>query len=224
MGAPPSPRLRGGQFIAATRASGRCSTRSSAIKPGLPKRYAHSPWIQAAAAPAASGDSPWAIRPAGDAGQHVARSGRRQRRRRMDIDDRPAIRRRDHRVGPLEQDGRPAPPCRRADALDLAGTRRQLGEKAAELAFMRREQNRAWRSPRTDAAGSSAKTVIGVGVEHDAPGRAASAASTASRVRSFTPEPGPIRKALRRLSSSSRERRPSSAVVDQVAGLGHRGR
>ena len=56
----------------------------------------------------------------GDSGQDVARARRRQGRRRMDVDDGPSIRRRDHRVGSLEQDGGAASSRRLACPVDLA--------------------------------------------------------------------------------------------------------
>ena len=70
---PLSPRPASGQFsapddaqiaeITAASASGMRPIRSSAISPGRSKRKAQSPWSHAAAAPAASGDRPWAISP-----------------------------------------------------------------------------------------------------------------------------------------------------------------
>ena len=221
MGGPLSPRLPGGQFIAAASASGRALGEVFGDQAGLaeavgalamePRRRCCRGQRRQALGHQAGRESR----------QHVARSGGRQRGRRMDIDDRPSVGSRDHRIGSLEQDrgaahaGRPA-----AHASTLPGTPARSGNRrrnspSCGVSKTGRE------SPRTGATGSSAKTVT------------ASASSTTARPRRQRREHGVARALVHAGARADQEgvaalvvervarRRAVVGVDDQVAGLGH---
>ena len=80
----------------------RAVSRVSAVRPRGPCRLAASPWRHTAAAGRLEAVEALRQKPRHDPRQHVARPGGGQRGRRIDVDPRPAVRRGDHRVRPLQ--------------------------------------------------------------------------------------------------------------------------
>ena len=139
-----------------SKTSGKAPARSSAIRPGpaaAAPRLAMQPDAPAQAASKAG--MPCASRPAIDAGQHVARPGRREPGRRILVDRRAAVRRRDHRVRPLQHDDRAERRGRRRarssfdlrQSLPASGTVERTRPRAASARSPRCRRDRAERAP-----------------------------------------------------------------------------
>ena len=152
-------------------------------------------------------------------GQDIARSCGRQGARRVDVDRRPAVGRGNYGIGPLEKDGSATAFGRGAGTVDLARDVGQVGESWGN--------SPAWgvisTGPEMAAnrvSGRSAKTVS-ASASRTAARPSARADSTAWRVLSFPPEPGPISTALRRRSARSRAKSPSpSQSATRISRLG----
>ena len=116
------------------------SGRSSAIRPG-PNSVPASACSQTAAQAASNAGMPCASSPATIPGQHIAGAGRRQPGRTVRIDRGPTIMRRDHRVGPFQDERGVRLFCRTACPVELGQifVGGDLGKQSRELTLMRRQ-------------------------------------------------------------------------------------